>query len=114
MNSKNICYAVTYRDQKDGSICTLKVKTIQDSTLGLSFICLSDFTFETDSILVHPEEEARRKKFENIRNLHLSIYSIISIAEMGTETPKLAFKNDKTNLFIIPSASSSIVPPTNE
>lgn len=98
-------YLVTYRDQKDGSVVSLKVRAIEDSSLGLGFISLSGFIFEQESILVQPEEEAKRKKFENIKTLHLSVYSIISIAEMGLETPKLAFKNDKSNLLMMPSSS---------
>ena len=94
-------YVVTYRDSKDGSIVTLKVCKIEDSSLGLTFVALSDFVFETSSLLVNPEEEARQKRFQNIKTLHLAIYSVISIAEMGPETPKLAFKNDKSNLVIL-------------
>jgi len=94
-------YAVTYRDSKDNSIVTLKVRKIEDSSLGLTFVALSDFIFETSSVLVNPEEEARQKRFANIKTLHLAIYSVISIAEMGPETPKLAFKNDKSNLVIL-------------
>ncbi len=95
-------YVVTYKDPNDGSVVTIKVRTIEDSSLGLTFIALSNFQFETSSVLVNPEEEARQKRFQNIKTLHLSIYSIISIAEMGTETPKLAFKNDKSNLVMLP------------
>ena len=96
-----ICYVVTYRDSTDGSVVTLKVRTIEDSSLGLTFIALSNFQFETSSILVNPEEEARKKRFEPIKTLHLSIYSVMSIAEMGVETPKLIFKKDKSNLVIL-------------
>lgn len=102
-----VCYLVTYRDHKDNAIHELKVKTIEDSSLGLSFIALSGFLFETETLLVRPEEENKRKKFENIKTLHLSIYSVISIAEMGSETPRLAFKNDKSNLFVLPTDPNS-------
>ena len=96
-------YIVTYRDQTDASVVTLKVRSIEDSSLGLGFVALSGFLFEQDSILVQPEEEAKKKKFENIKTLHLSIYSILSIAEMGLEVAKLAFKNNKANLLMMPS-----------
>ncbi len=96
-------YVVTYRDQRDASVVSLKVRAIEDSSLGLGFVALSGFIFEQDSILVQPEEEAKKKKFENIKTLHLSIYSILSIAEMGLEVPKLAFKNDKSNLLMMQS-----------
>ncbi|MCB9072812.1 MAG: DUF1820 family protein [Bdellovibrionaceae bacterium] len=104
MSKDPSCYIVSYRDPKDGAIVSLKVKSISDSTLGLSFIALSGFIFDSSAILVNPEEEAMKKKFENIKTLHLSIYSIISIAEMGLETPRLAFKNDKSNLFVLPQS----------
>lgn len=105
-------YVVTYRDSKDNSIVTLKARKIEDSSLGLTFIALSDFIFETSSLLINPEEEARQKRFENVKTLHLAIYSIISIAEMGTETPKLAFKNDKSNLVILQHGNHNS-PPNN-
>ena len=109
---QNICYLVTYRDQKEGQILELKVGKIHDSSLGLSFICLEDFLFENNSPLIDPEEESKRKRFENIKSLHLSIYSIISIAEVGKDTPKLAFKNDKAKLFVLQN-NEPISPDTN-
>lgn len=99
------CYIVTYRDQKDASIVSLKVRTIEDSSLGLGFIALSGFLFEQDSILVHPDEEAKKKKFEDVKTLHLSIYSIISVTEVGLNIPKLAFKNDKSNLLMMQNST---------
>lgn len=103
---ENTGYLVTYRDHKDDSIVELKVKSIGDSSLGLSFICVSDFLFETSSVLIRPEEESLKKRFENIHSLHLSIYSVISIAEVGLETPTLRFKNDKSNLVILQNNST--------
>ena len=76
-------FVITYRDPREGSIVTLKARTIRDSTLGLSFISISDFIFETDGIVVNPTEEQLRVRFENVRSFHLSIYSIISIEEVG-------------------------------
>lgn len=102
-SSTAVCYVVTYRDHKDNSIHELKVRNIEDSSLGLSFIALSGFIFETEGIIVRPEEETKRQHFEKIKTLHLSIYSVISIAEVGAETPKLAFKKDKSNLFVLPT-----------
>ncbi|MCB0378741.1 MAG: DUF1820 family protein [Bdellovibrionales bacterium] len=100
---KNTCYYINYRDPKDASLVTLKAKTIEDSSLGLSFVAISDFVFETDSILVNPEEEAKKLQFEDVKTLHLSIYSIVSIAEVGEHKKKLEFKNDKSNLFVLKS-----------
>lgn len=109
MNKESAGYVITYKDPKDGSLQTLKAKQICDSTLGLSFIAISQFIFNTSSILVDPEEESLRKRFEHIKTLHLSIYSVISIAEMGPDTPQLNFKNDKSNLVILPQ-----IPPTTD
>ena len=109
-NSEPVCYVVTYRDSKDGSLVTLKVRNIEDSSLGLTFVALSNFIFDSSSVLINPEEESRRKQFEKIKTLHLSIHSVISIAEMGAETPKLAFKNDKSNLVILQHHDTSAPP----
>ena len=95
------CFLVTYRDPTDHGIVTLKSKTIRDSSLGLSFVALSDFIFETSSVIVDPEEEAKKLRFENIKVLHLSIYSIMSIAEVGDHPQKLEFKNDRSNLLVL-------------
>lgn len=110
MTRDAVCYVISYRDPKDGSIQSLKAKSISDSTLGLSFIAISDFLFNSSSILVDPEEEFLKKNFENIKTLHLSIYSVLSIAEMGPKTPKLAFKNDKSNLFVLPQSPQPQTP----
>ena len=95
------CYLIKYRNPEDGKIIDLKAKKIEDSSLGLSFIAISDFIFETQSVLVRPEEEAKQKQFENTKTLHLSIYSILSISEVGEHPSKLEFKNDKSNLLVL-------------
>jgi hypothetical protein len=102
-------FVVTYREPRDNSIITLKVRSIRDSTLGLSFISLSDFFFETEGIVVvNPVEEQMRVRFENVRSLHLSIYSILSIEEVGTKTapnkgPTLKFRKNRSNLVAFPT-----------
>ena len=70
---------------------------------GISFVAISDFIFDTNSILVNPEEESKKLKFENIETLHLSIYSILSIAEIGENNKGLEFKKDKSNLLVLRS-----------
>lgn len=120
-NSKNFYYIVTYRDPEKmiGSSLagssnnslpkniTLKVKTIKDSTLGLGFISMSDFIFDPhNSPIIDPQEEQLRKRFENTNALHLSIYHIISIEEVGLDHLGLTFTRDKGNLlFISPKES---------
>lgn len=98
--SKDSFFEIIYRDPKDGKNVTLKARTIQDSSLGLSFISVSDFIFDTQSVVINPEEEAREKKFSTIKSLHLSIYSVLSIAEVGPQSKTLSFVKDKSNLVM--------------
>ena len=92
---------VTYRDAKDAKVLTLKAKTVTDSTLGLSFVAISDFVFDTKSVVINPEEEDQKRQFEGVKTLHLSIYAIISIEEVGAEHKGLKFKKDKSNLVVL-------------
>ena len=94
-------YLITYRDAKDAKVLTLKAKTVTDSTLGLSFVAISDFIFDTQSVVINPEEEDQKRQFEGVKTLHLSIYSIISIEEVGESHKGLKFKKDKSNLVVI-------------
>ncbi|MBC2717463.1 MAG: DUF1820 family protein [Desulfobacteraceae bacterium] len=94
-------YLVTYRDAKDAKVLTLKAKTVADSTLGLSFVAISDFVFDTKSVVINPEEEDQKRQFEGVKTLHLSIYTIISIEEVGENHKGLKFKKDKSNLVVL-------------
>lgn len=104
-------YLISYRDQKDGQIVSLKAKEISDSSLGLGFIRISDFIFHTQGLVVQPAEEQLRKRFENVKSFHLSIYSIVSIEEMGPKHEGLQFKNDKSTVLTFPSSHSHSPPP---
>ncbi len=95
-------YLIHYRDPKDGQICELKAHKIEDSSLGLSFIKISDFIFETNQLLIKPTEEQLKKRFENVKSLHISIYSVISIEELGLEHDGLKFAKDRSNLVAFP------------
>lgn len=101
--SDNTHYLIHYRDPRTGNPQSISAKKIKDSTLGLSFVAISDFVFSENSILVNPDEEAKKLEFENIKTLHLSIYSILSIAEIGEHKKGLSFKNDKSNLLVLTS-----------
>lgn len=92
-------YLVNYRDPKDGQIISLKAREISDSSLGLGFVRISDFIFHTDGLVVQPTEEQLKKQFENVKSFHLSIYSIISIEELGMKHIGLNFKNDKSKII---------------
>lgn len=100
---KDTFYLVHYRDPQTNEVIALKAKNIEDSSLGLSFVKLSEFIFHTESIVVQPTEEQLKKRFENVRSLHLSIYSLISIEELGMEHKGLSFKRDRSNLISFPS-----------
>jgi len=100
---KDTYYLVTYRDPKDGQTISLKAKKVTDSSLGLSFIALSDFMFESDMLVVNPAEEDLKKRFSSVKTIHLSIYSVLSIEEIGLEQKDLAFEKDKSNLVVFPS-----------
>ncbi len=102
---KDTYYNVTYRDQKDSSIIQLKAKNVTDSSLGLSFIAISDFIFDSGTLVVNPQEEDMKKRFEGVKTYHLSIYTIISIEEVGREHTGLSFKKDKSNLLVLPGSS---------
>lgn len=98
-------FIVTFRDQeKSGSekAMSVKVKTVTDSNLGLSFIRLSDFIFSGHSIVLDPTQEALKARFEKTKSLHLSLYQIISIEEVGSEHQGLTFDQDKNNLLTLP------------
>lgn len=94
-------FLIHYRDPSDGAHQSIKARQIKDSTLGLSFVAISDFVFETNTVLVNPEEEAQKVRFENVKTLHLSIYSILSICEVGDHKKGLSFQNDKSNLLVL-------------
>src|SRR6056297_1902238 len=100
-NGKNTFYIITYREPKEGKIVTLKARTVTDSSLGLSFIAVSDFVFDTSALVVNPAEEDQKKRFEGVKSFHLSIYSIISIEEVGPEHQGLKFTKDKANLVVL-------------
>ena len=95
-------FVITYRDPKDGKIMELKAYRIHDSSLGLGFVSISDFFFDSENIVVSPEEETLRKRLENVKTLHLSIYSILSVSEMGTSNRGLKFQKEKSNLLVLP------------
>lgn len=108
MPSKNSpsYYVVSYRDPQTSKILSLKAKTIRDSNLGLSFIFLADFIFDTDSIVINPVAQEMKNRFNNTKGLHLSIYNVISIEEMGIENKGLQFEQDRLKVLVLPSDSA--------
>ncbi len=94
-------YIINFRDPKDGKPVTLKAKNVVDSKLGLSFISISNFIFSDNLSFVNPTEENMKKTYSNVKALHISIYSIISIEEVGFDNKGLEFKNDRSNLIML-------------
>lgn len=101
--SGETCYHITYRHPQDGAVLSLKARTVTDSSLGLSFIAISDFMFDTESLVVNPAEEDLKRRYADVKTLHLSIYTIISIEEVGVSHKGLQFQKDKSNLLVLPT-----------
>ena len=106
MNEKDSChYIVTYIDpesKKDPKNITLRVSDIRDSNLGLSFIRLAGFIFhDALSSIVDPVAEKLKERFKSTKSLHLSIYSIVSIEEVGVNHTGLTFEKDKSNILVL-------------
>ena len=102
---KDTCYIITYRDPGSEKQVSIKAATVADSTLGLSFIAVSDFIFEQSPLVVNPQEEDTKRRFEDVKTLHLSIYTVLSIEEIGSQHKGLRFKKDKSNLLVLPGNS---------
>ncbi len=106
-NKSDSYYLVHYRDLVDGKILPLKARKIEDSNLGLSFVRISEFFFDTDSVVVQPTEIQMQERFANVRSLHLSIYSIVSVEELGPKHSGLKFKKSRSNLIAFPQEPPS-------
>lgn len=106
-SAQDIYFVITFRDYKDGNNITLKARKVTDSSLGLSFVAISDFIFDSQSLVVNPAEEDLKRRFGAVKTLHLSIYSILSIEEVGTGHKGLSFANDKSKLLVLPGATRS-------
>ncbi|MEQ1502957.1 MAG: DUF1820 family protein [Myxococcota bacterium] len=94
---------ITYRSPEDGSVTSLRARQVGDSDLGPAFVCVSEFVFDTGSRVANPAEEALARRFERTRRLHLSLFTIQSIAEVGTGHPGLQLDQDRSNLVILPT-----------
>ena len=99
--SNKTYYFITYREPSNGKVVSIRANTVSDSSLGLSFIAISDFLFDTTSLVVNPAEEDLKKRFEGVKTLHLSIYAVISIEEVGADHKGLSFQKDKSNLVVL-------------
>ncbi len=100
MNEKKNHYIITFRDHKENKVISLKCEEIKDSPLGLSFIAVSNFVFQSSLLVVNPAEEHLKQRYSNTKTLHLSIYNVLSIEEVGPEQ-NLVFGKDRSNLLIM-------------
>ena len=107
MANPETCYRITYRDVAENKVRTLRARSITDSGLGLSFVCVSDFVFDQTSKLVNPNDEAMAAQLEDVKSLHLSMYTIVCIEELGTENKGLEFEHDRSKLLVYPGGSDA-------
>ena len=102
MSESNL-YVVTYRNpEKQEENITIRVRKINDSNLGPTFIALSDFVFHTASKLLNPQDEYAKKRFQKTQKLHLSIYHIVSVEEVGDEISLSLASKEGDVLFFDP------------
>ena len=88
--SDSSVFIVSYRDpEKPNEMIEVRVRNVDDSALGPAFIALSDFVFGTSTGLINPRDEYAKKRFVKTKTLHLSIYNVVTIEEVGDENPGL-------------------------
>ena len=97
-------YAVTWKDPVEGTTHRLRCQRVEDSSLGLGFVCLADFVFGKTGPLVDPTQEALATRFADVKRLHLNVYTIVAIEELGDE---LSFDNDRSKLLLLPTPGDS-------
>ncbi len=102
---KDTYFIITYRDPVSEKQVSIKAGTVTDSSLGLSFIAISDFVFEQNVLVVNPQEEDMKRRFAEVKTLHLSIYTVLSIEEVGPQHAGLRFKKDKSRLLVLPGSA---------
>ncbi len=95
-------FVVTYRDTKADKVLSLKARHIRDSSLGPAFVELSDFLFDSSSLILDPAAEEIKEHFKDVRRLHLSIYHILTIEEIGKSNRGLGLKKEKSNVVVLP------------
>ena len=88
--SDSSIFIVTYRNpEKSDETIEVRVRNVEDSVLGTAFISLSNFVFGSPTGLINPRDEYAKNRFSNTKTLHLSIYNVVTIEEVGDENPGL-------------------------
>jgi hypothetical protein len=101
-------FVVSWRDpSQDNKVRSLKARRIEDSDLGPTFVCLSDFVFDTGGLVIDPEEEDMKSRFADTKRLHLSIYNVLSIEERGRRNPGLQLDQERDSVVFLPSDRKS-------
>lgn len=95
-------FVITWRDGVTGEVQSLRARSIRDSSLGLTFVAISDFVWDTESKIVNPATDALRRRFEHTKTLHVSIHTVLSIEEVGADHQGLVFEKDRSNLLVFP------------
>ncbi|MBM4370353.1 MAG: DUF1820 family protein [Deltaproteobacteria bacterium] len=97
-------FVVTWKDPaQDGKVRSLKVRRIEDSELGPTFVALADFVFEAGGLVIDPEEDELRRRYAETRRLHLSIYGILSVEERGARNRGVSLEQDRGAVVFLPS-----------
>lgn len=102
-NKSGAGYRITYRDVTEDKFVTIKARKITESSLGPTFVEVSEFFFDDGKLIVNPQEEALRDRFSKIHRLHVAIYHIATIEELGTGAARLKLPKPKggTNVVIL-------------
>jgi|GEM_PF-1012297 hypothetical protein len=104
------CFRVTYRDLVADKTITVKASVVEDSSLGLGFIRLAGFLFDSGGLVVDPGAEDLKRRLEDVKSLHLSIQCILSIEELGPRNKGLKLKAGRSNLMVMPAPASGLPP----
>lgn len=101
-NSQKALFQVHYTDFHTEKTVTVKVREIQDSPLGYTFIQLADFVFDTNSVVIKPSEEQQKKNLENTKSLHICVHNILAIEELSDVSAALHLSSESSRLFMLP------------
>jgi hypothetical protein len=95
------CFVVTFRDPTEGGVTTLRAREVGDSELGLGFVAISGLLFDSGRVIVDPKQDVLRARYANVRRLHVNLYTILTIEEVGAENAGLSLDRDRSNLVVL-------------
>lgn len=98
--SEKTHYIVTFREPGEERATRLRVQIVEDSPLGPAFLTVSGLLFGYGSrTLVDPVEEALQRRFKDVVRLHLQLYNVVSIEEVGDGNPGLSTDVDRSKVI---------------